>query len=500
MGTRRVFGLLLLMFVAVYLAVAHVGRQRLPPRPGIGTDELMVIGSLRLLRCPADQQRASGDTYCTTFSVPERRDRPDARRIGLRVELVRSDAQVAEQDLVVLLAGGPGQSATESYDAIARAFDPLLEHRHVLLLDQRGTGGSNALVCAAPAGHVSEEPDGIRARTKACLAKVEHEADPRFYTTTDAIEDLEALRQALGAPGLDLVGISYGTRVAQQYLMRHPEGVRSVVMDGVVPNAQALGDHAATDLEQALRAQLALCTADPLCKARFGDPWQTLQRVRLALRTTPRPVVYRDARTFAEKTGTMTENTLIGLVRLFAYSTETSALLPLVLDEADHQRFAPLLGQASLLDAQLDGVAEGMALSVLCTEDIGLLIARPEERNLLLGDTLVRGQQLECEIWPHGRQPADFHVPVHSNVPALLLSGELDPVTPPAGAEEVLRGLTRSRHLMARGNAHNTIVRGCMPRLAAEFVEKLDPRGLDASCTASIGPMAAFTSFDGASP
>ncbi|MEO6952469.1 MAG: alpha/beta fold hydrolase [Polyangia bacterium] len=499
MSTRRIIALLV-----VVLAVAvYVVRHRPAPQPPVVTDQEMVLGSLRLLRCPADQQRRSGDTYCTTFWVPERwdrRDQPAGRRIGLRVQLVRSDAPAAASDLVVMLAGGPGQSATESFDTIAAAFDPVLEHRHVLLVDQRGTGGSNALVCTRPPDEQLSDLDQVRARTKACLAQVEKTADPRYYTTTDAVEDLEALRLALGSPRFDLVGISYGTRVAQQYVRRHPGGVRSIVLDGVVPNAQALGDRAAADLEAALRKLLALCTSDARCKARYGDPWVTLTRVRPRLRARPRTVEYRDPRTFVERTGTMTELSLIGLVRLFAYSTETSSLLPLMIDEADHDRYAPLLGQASLIDTQLQSIAEGMALSVLCAEDVDLLVVRPGDPELLLGDELVRGKQAECEVWPHGTRPADFHTPVHSDVPSLLLSGELDPVTPPANAEDVMRTLSNARHLVARGNGHNSIVRGCMPRLVAELVEKLDPKGLDASCTSTIGPIPAFTSFDGASP
>lgn len=497
MSTRRIIALL----VVVVVVQVYVVRHRRAPQAAIVTDEAMVLGSLRLPRCPGDLQRSGGDSYCTTFSVPERRDQPDGRHVGLRVQIVRSDAPAAAEDLVVMLAGGPGQAATQAFDSVAGAFDPLLEHRHVLLVDQRGTGASNALLCSAPTAEpFSDNLEHVRGRTKACLAQVEQKADPRYYTTTDAVEDLEALRLALGSPRFDLVGISYGTRIAQQYLMRHPEGVRSLVMDGVVPNAQALGDRAAIDLEQALRRQLSLCTSDARCKARYGDPWVTLQRVRTRLHAQPRTVAYRDARTFVERTGTMTETSFVGLVRIFAYATETSALLPLLIDEADHDRYAPLLGQVSIVEAQLEAVVEGMALSVLCAEDIDLLVPKPEQQGLLLGDTLVRAKQAECAVWPHGTRPADFHAPVRSNIPSLLLSGELDPVTPPANADDVMRTLSNARHLVARGNGHNTIVRGCMPRLVARFVETLDPSSLDASCTSSIGPLAAFTSFDGASP
>src|SRR5262249_29962115 len=149
----------------------------------------------------------------------------------------------------VLLAGGPGQAATEVWPGVAPALQPLLAHRHVLLLDQRGTGGSNPLTCKPANGKPEElgeelafDPAKLPAETAECLKQLEGKADPRYYTTTVAVQDLEDVRRALGAPSFDLIGISYGTRMAQQYLMRHADAVRAVVLDGVVPNGLVLGE------------------------------------------------------------------------------------------------------------------------------------------------------------------------------------------------------------------------------------------------------------------
>src|SRR5262249_24513384 len=158
---------------------------------------------------------------------------PNGRKIDLKVALIKSDDERADGDLVVFFAGGPGQAAVDTYPQIAAALAPLRKHHHILLVDQPRPGESRPPARREhderdKAGKSEEEPSSdtraFRERLAKCLAKVQANADPTQYTTTNAVRDLEALRQALGAPQFDLVGVSYGMRMAQQYLMRHPEG------------------------------------------------------------------------------------------------------------------------------------------------------------------------------------------------------------------------------------------------------------------------------------
>lgn len=481
--------------------------ERGPVAVQVAPDALR-LGTLTFKACQLTQKHSGATTaaYCATYEVPENRDAPQGRKIALKLALVKSDAAAADSDLVVFLAGGPGQSAIETWPAIAEALAPLRKHRHVLLIDQRGTGGSNALSCKPARADDQDEElhfdlERIRAETRDCLAEVAKKADPRYYTTTDAVQDLEAVRQELGAPRFDLVGVSYGTRVAQQYLMRHPDGVRSVVLDSVAPNSLALGEDFAQNLETALKAQFAACAETPACQQRFGDPYATLYKLRDALRAQPQTVSYRDPVSYQPQSRKLGEFALASLVRMFAYAPETSALLPLTLDQAMQGHYGPLMGQVRLLRGDLaETMTGGMQLSVICAEDADLLHDRPQDKDTLLGDLIVPAFKTECEVWPHGTRPADFHAPLKSDKPVLLLEGELDPVTPPRYGEEVLRGLSNGRLLVAKGQGHNVIGRGCMPRLVGEFVDKLDAKTLDASCLDALGPMPAFTDFNGAAP
>lgn len=462
-------------------------------------------GRLEFKACELKQPDSAATTaaFCAPFQVPENWDAPDsARRIDLRVALIASSAALAERDLVVLLAGGPGQSAIDVWPQVAGAFAPLLKHRHVLLLDQRGTGGSNALTCKADdSGGQGFDLDRIAAQTRACLTQVDKHADPRYYTTGMALRDLEALRQALASPPLNLVGVSYGTRVVQQYVRAYPDAVRSAVLDSAVPNEQVLGSEFAINLDASLKAQFALCTATPACAKAFGDPWASLHTLRDALRAKPEQVSYRDPRADTVKSMRLDAYTLALLARMYAYAPETSALLPLSIAQALQGDHAPLAGQVQMLSGQLEGLSDNaMQLSVLCSEDIDLLAPNPRDADTLLGGTLVEAFRAQCAIWPHGTRAADFHAPLASDKPVLILAGEFDPVTPPRYGEQILKTLPNGRLLVAKGQGHSVMGRGCLPKLVGSFVEKLDPQALDAGCIADFGPTPAFVNFNGAAP
>ncbi len=474
-----------------------------------GSERGFTLGSLRFEPCELDQRNSAATTaaFCAPFEVPENWDKPDGRKIGLRLAMLRSSSAAAERDPVVLLAGGPGQAATEVFPRAAAAFAPLLRKRNVVLMDQRGTGGSNALECAqdidAEADPAAQDIDldKLRVDTRDCLDKVSRHADPAQYTTTVAVRDLEALRQAMGAPQFNLIGVSYGTRVAQQYLMRHPDGVRSVVLDSAVPNEVILGEEFARNLDASLKAQFAACAADDACAKAFGDPYDSLYRLRDRLAAQPAKLQSRDPRTGMPAETTLGAARLAGLARMFAYASETAALLPLAISRSLDGDYAALAGQSDYITAEMsDLIGSGMQLSVICAEDADLIHDNPDDARLLLGNTFARVMREQCAVWPRGTRPADFHQPVTGDTPVLILSGEFDPVTPPRYGEQILKSLGNGRHLVATGQGHSVMGRGCMPKLTARFVDRLETKTLDAGCLADFGPTPAFIDFNGAAP
>ncbi|MGB0134056.1 alpha/beta hydrolase [Dokdonella sp.] len=467
--------------------------------------ETIRFGSLEFKSCQLARKHSAATTeaYCAPFEVPENRADPASRTISLRLALITAPA-AADDDFIVFLAGGPGQSAVDSWPQIAPALASARKHRHVLLLDQRGTGESNALECKALGDEEAMLEFNLQRMaelTRACATEVSTHADPRYYTTTEAVADLEELRQALGAPRFDLVGVSYGTRVAQHYLKRHADGVRSVVLDSVVPNELALGGDFAGNLDAALKAQFANCAASAACVAAFPDPHADMMRLHEQLREQPREVRYPDPVSFEPRTARLDAFGLAGLIRLFAYSPETAALIPHTVAQALTGNDAALMGQMAVIGQGVEELAgSGMQLSVVCAEDADRLVADEGFADTLLGNQMVEVMRTQCAIWPHGERPADFNEPASGDTPVLVLEGELDPVTPPRYGEQVIANLDKARLIVARGQGHNVIGRGCLPKLVSEFMDTLDPAALDAACVDELGPIPHFIDFNGAAP
>lgn len=453
---------------------------------------------------------ASVEALCGTLDVPENAAASDGRSIPLHVAWLPAGRSAAgNDDPVFFLAGGPGQAASEVAGVVDAALREVRKQRDIFLIDQRGTGKSNPLTCVDAAGEElpfdeMTEPSvaALQDYARRCAAGLEGRADPRFYTTTHAVSDLETVRQALGVAQVNLVGGSYGTRVAQQYATRHPGQTRTVVLDGVAPNDLVVGGEFATTFEDALALQSAQCARLPACRARFpGDLREQLRRIAERLEKSPVEVEYRDATTGESRRDTVTDDTLVGLAFAFSYVPQTASLLPLVLDEADHGRYAPLMSLAQLMTRSMGGsMNRGMQWSVICAEDADRFAPDAGQAGTVLGPEVGEMFFAACAEWPTGTRPADFNAPFQSNLPVLLLSGELDPVTPPRYGERVAAGTPRGRHLQLRGQGHGTLGLGCMPKLLARFIETTDAKSLDVACLDTLSYVPPFTSFNGWEP
>jgi pimeloyl-ACP methyl ester carboxylesterase len=260
---------------------------------------------------------------CANLRVPEDHAQPGGRMLDIPVAWIPSSGRRAAADPVLLLAGGPGQSALDVFASVEPAFRDLQRERDVILVDQRGTGRANTLACPQtmrdPRWNSTEivGADTAREMTRACLAEI-RDADPRLYTTSDYIADLEFARKALGIGQFNLVGVSYGTRVALEYLRRHPSSLRSVVLDSVVPPTLILGTDHARNLDAAIDRQFAQCAADKVCSERFGQPRAKLDALLERLRAQPVEVTYMDPLSGERRTDRLTAEAVASVVRLHA--------------------------------------------------------------------------------------------------------------------------------------------------------------------------------------
>lgn len=442
---------------------------------------------------------------CARLEVPAEPDRPGGPQLELFFARIPALTARPDPEPLVLIAGGPGQSAVDLYLQMRAAFEPVRRDRDILLLDQRGTGRSAAgFTCELPDDVVLEtaEADEVARLVEACRAELEH--DPRWYTTSAAVADLDRLRRELGIEQWQLYGVSYGTRVAQHYLRRYGGHVGAVILDGVVPGGLALGPDIAPNAQAALDALFARCEASPPCARRFDALPERFAALQSRLADSPVEVATADPVTGEPLELTLTENALRGAVRLLSYDTRTAALLPLIIDKAAGGDYALLAAQSAWVVSNL---AESLNLpmhnSVACTEDVPFLDAEAREAagGTYLGGAVVDSLAAICEHWPAGIRDASLREPVASDVPALLLSGEFDPVTPPAYAERVIaNGLGNAVHLVGRAQGHGLANVGCVPRLMRRFLDTADPEALDTQCLEHEPPTPFFLSRSGPAP
>jgi pimeloyl-ACP methyl ester carboxylesterase len=486
-----------LIFVLVFSAAAAL----LPSRVALGGDL-----SLERCRLTADLMPAAF-ARCGTLAVPEDPSAPGGRTVDIFVARVPSLSSAPRPDPLVLIAGGPGESTVDMYLQLKGAFEPARRERDVILVDQRGTGRSTkGFDCGVP-DDLSLETAGDARLAKyidQCLHELEH--DPRFYTTSIAVQDLDRVRAALGVEQWNVYGVSYGTRVAQQYLRRFPERARSVVLDGVVPPELALGPDIAREAQRALDRIFARCAADDGCHGRFPNLPDEFHELLARLDKEPVEIASpyaTDAGGGATgDAGKFGASHLRTLVRLLSYGSATVALLPAMLHEAHEANYAPLANQISTTLRRLpESLSFPMSNSVICTEDAPFAAAGSREGldKTYLGTSIVDSLDEICARWPRGAIDSDLKMPLVSDRPVLLLSGSNDPITPPEYAARAAATLAHATQLVGRDQGHGQIAVGCVPRLFRTFLEHPE-QPLDGACLALEPPTPFFLSLLGPGP
>ena len=425
--------------------------------------------------------------------------------IELRVAVVPALNLTPQPDPLVPIAGGPGQGSVQFYTAYSSAFEDVRRDRDILIIDQRGTGESATMDCDFDDDMVEGEftPEQTAKYAALCLLELPH--DPRFFTSSVAVTDIEAVRMALGYPQLNLYGISYGTRVAQHFARRYPDSTRSVIIDGVVPPEISLGPEIATESQKAVDRILARCAEDESCNERFPDVAEDFSRVVAELRQAPVDIVVPHPSTGRPEEVSFGSDEFSGAVRLLAYHPTSMALIPLLIHEAGEGHFVPLGAQYMMTTiAMMDALSLGMHNAVVCAEDVpfydNAAIDHEAVAASYMGPLQLEALKAICSVWPAGPIDEDFKAPLKTDLPVLLLSGDADPITPPRYADMAAVDLTNAVHLIGKYQGHGQLAVGCMPSLVADFIETADPASLDAECMGRSFVMPFFIDFSGPKP
>lgn len=447
--------------------------------------------------------RQEVDAQCATLAVALDPGERDGETIDLFVAVVDALAEQGAPDPLVVIAGGPGQAATSFYAAAEGAFARVVRKRDIVLVDQRGTGRSAPLTCEGGEDDLYLETGDVERMIDAnreCLEGLAH--DPRYFTTSVAVRDLERVRQALGYAEVNLYGISYGTRVAQHYLRRYPERTRRVVLDGVLPPGVSLAADVALASQAALDALFDRCEGNAGCRQAFSDLRSRFTAVVDRLRETPVEATLDHPRTGDPVDVVVDHWMLVGVVRLLVYQPQTASLLPYLIDAVDRGDYRALATQVLLLTEGLEGFAVGLNNAVMCTEDAPYEadVDLEAQAATYMGTALVEVMAGTCAFWPRGLMDDDLHDAVTSDRPVLMLSGGLDPITPPRYARRAATGLANVIDVVAPDQGHGILMTACGQRLAAEFLDIDDARTLDRSCVDRMRPAPIFTSRMGPGP
>lgn len=436
---------------------------------------------------PCTIQGLDGDVRCGVVQVPENRARPATRQLDIALVVARATGSPREPDPIVFLTGGPGQAGSEGGGFANQAFGAVRRHRDLILIDPRGTGRSNGLLCA-----MTRRPEDIGRPTlyvpesvRACRDSLSRHADLTQYTTANIADDLEAVRRAFGWPALNLYGTSYGTRLALVYARRHPASVRTMVLKAVAPPEMIVPMNYAVDAEQAFRLLERDCLAQSSCASAFPNVRSDLDTVltRAAAGTLTAQVPWKESNVSV----TLSRDVIAAVIMSAMQSANQRIEIPALLREASAGDPSRLAAQVAAYRTGVErGIAIGMHLSVLCGEDapkLDLAAARRDDGHTFLGSSRVRMLAEACREWTVPPATPHANDPVESEVPVLLVSGELDPNTAARHAEGALRHLPNGRHVVLKGVAHGwTNVVACGSAFVADFVARASTDGLDVSC------------------
>lgn len=444
---------------------------------------------------------------CGYLAVPEDRAGHGGLTIRLAVAIARTARAPRQADPVVYLAGGPGGGAVASTPSLAGGWAAFLAHRDLIVVDQRGTGYSQpSLACTAqdhaaaatgdlqtPGGRAAAEyRDLMRCRDRLARAGVRLAA----YTTAANAEDLRDLRIALGYTRWNLLGISYGTRLALAALRTDDQGVRSVILDSVYPPQENLFTAMPGSLDRALELLYADCAAQAPCRKLAPDLRAALAQLAARLDAQPVNLAVRSPGG-----------------RLVSVRLDGAQLIAIVFRSLSQSRLIPLIPRAIVAAAQGDyrllreferqrqqraqGHSAAMYYAVECSEDLGQADLRARQAAaarypLLTG--YYRGVQEFtpasvdlCRAWGSAPPGPGVTAAVVSDVPALLLAGEYDPITPPSWADTAAATLRRGEVYRVRGTGHAAITRGACPlALIGAFLDRLTARSA-AACLDGIG-------------
>lgn len=436
---------------------------------------------------------------CGKLSVPENYQQPEGDQISINFAVLPAINNKEYKSPLMFLAGGPGQAAVELATGLNRVFKEVRKTRDIILVDQRGTGESSPLSCEFESvdNVYSSLPEQMKPEEiKACVSQFK--GDVTQYNSENAIRDFDAIRAALGHKKLNIYGGSYGTRAGLVYMRLFPQSLESVVLDSVGPIEVPIGLFGQSGA-RSFNLLIENCKKDAACQQAFPDLADEFQAVkkRLAKESVTLDILHPRLGTKIKLM--LNESKFTGNLRFQLYGVDSRKMVPLVIHQAFLGNYQPLIG----LMARTEGeqlVYTGLLFNIVCNEDIPRVSVEAktaDANNNFDGNDSYQAWDMVCPFFPKYRPNEAFYQSVTADIPTLILSGNLDPVTPPSNGEYSAKSLPNSHHIIVENASHTVAMNTCANEIINEFLTLKKPKELDESCLKEVPVETFMTSVNG---
>lgn len=436
---------------------------------------------------------------CGTLQVPENYQQPDGTQININFAVIPAIDRTQNKEPLMFLAGGPGQAAAEIAAGLRQGFTQVRKTRDLILVDQRGTGKSHPLQCEEVEGDnpYSAVPEDINIDdVKQCLS--EFEGDLSQYNTENAIRDFDAVRAALGHEKITIYGGSYGTRAGLVYMRMFPQALSAVILDSVGPIEVPIGTFGQSSA-RSFNMLIQHCREEAPCQQAYPNLAKEFATVIERLSEKPTTITITHPRLGTPTEFVISRLKFVSTLRMQLYSVDMRTMVPLVIHQAFLGNFAPLAGLTAVQEGGM-GMYVGLLFNIVCNEDVPRIsdeMWRKDADNNFGRNASHLAWQTVCPIWPQYRLDESFYQPVTANIPTLIISGDVDPVTPPSNGDYADKSLPNSKHLILKNSAHTPGPSTCAIDIIDEFLTKKDPNELDESCLEKIPSESFMTSLNG---
>ena len=460
---------------------------------------LLVLLTQLATAAPPDQQGrachlpgSEEGLRCISVNVPLDHHKAAGKdnSLAIHVTLAPAFRENTKPDPLFVLAGGPGEAGSSVLGLLNHTFRRARATRDIVFIDQRGTGRSGKLDCEfSEQGEEKSEAEQDQ-ELRACLATIKQPL--AAYTTEQAARDIEKVRVALGYNKINLWGGSYGTRLAQSYARLYPAGVRSLILDGVAAPDQII-PAGGRDGQAALDLLFKQCKADAACNKAYPNLRAEFNVLAARVAAKAIKVQLPDPRTAEPMSTTITSARFLSTVHNVLYSALDSRRLPFLIHSAAQDRWGPFIARRNVGNdfSSEGGMATVLHLAVVCAEDVPYLTEQMQAEDTLgsfMGGERVARLGAICKTIKVPKVTPRAATPI--TAPVLMLSGALDPVTPPRRAQAAARYMTRAQHLIVSNAGHGVSQLGCSPRLLREFLDQPN-KPVAAKCLGDI-PVANF--------